>query len=197
MIKLDKIYTRGGDDGETSLGDGTRVAKISVRIEALGRLETANAMIGVTRNAMQGQEKLRKADQDLSQIQNEIFDAGSLLCRPEPPSDLIEDAEHYFAKAVTRLEKAIDTMNKQLKPLGSFILPGGNEHAAHLHLARTLIRDAERAMLHLDAQKRIQPQALKAWLNRLSDYLFVLARATQEEGDVLWTPALRRRRAKP
>ncbi len=183
MVKLDKIYTRGGDQGETSLGSGARVAKHDTRVAAYGTVDEANAIIGLARIHTQGD-----ADTMLGCIQNDLFDLGADLCRPED-TDKAEGTLRVSAAQVQRLEDEIDAMNADLKPLQSFILPGGSEGAAWLHLARTTIRRAERLMTELAAAESVNPNAVK-YANRLSDHLFQLARMANDKGekDVLWTP---------
>jgi cob(I)alamin adenosyltransferase len=182
MVKLDKIYTRGGDAGETSLGEGSRVRKDSLRVEAYGTVDEANAVIGLVRLDADG-----KADAMLARIQNDLFDLGADLCIPlgaeRRPALRIGDVQ------VTRLEDEIDALNKDLAPLTSFILPGGSAASAHLHLARTVVRRAERAVCSLADEDEVSANSI-AYLNRLSDHLFVLARALNDNGaaDVLWQP---------
>lgn len=187
MVKLTKIYTRGGDGGQTSLGDGTRVAKTDDRIAAFGTVDELNAVIGLTRLHADGAE-----DEMLARIQNDLFDLGGDLCVPE--------AERYdyeplriSAAQVERLEAEIDAMNAELAPLNSFVLPGGSTASAHLHLARTVARRAERLMVALNAQESINGQAMH-YINRLSDHLFVLSRRMNGNGaaDVLWVPGANR-----
>jgi cob(I)alamin adenosyltransferase len=182
MVRLTRIYTRGGDKGKTSLGDGKRVAKHALRVAAYGDVDEANAVIGVARLHTQGE-----ADQMLARIQNDLFDLGADLCTPE--GDGSRPALRVDAAQVTRLENEIDAMNAELQPLSSFILPGGSPAAAHLHHARTVVRRAERLVSALTAKESINPQAL-AYVNRLSDHLFVLARWLNAKGaaDVLWVP---------
>ena len=187
MVKLSKIYTRGGDGGETSLGSGERVAKHSLRVAAYGTIDEANAVIGLARLSS-------KDDPDamLGCIQNDLFDLGADLCRPEH-SRSGEDALRITTEQVERLEVEIDGMNTELEPLGSFVLPGGSEAAAYLHLARTVVRRAERLMTELAETEAVNAQALK-YVNRLSDHLFQLARRLNENGkiDVLWVPGANR-----
>ncbi len=183
MVRLTKIYTRGGDRGETSLGDGSRLAKHDIRIAAYGTVDETNAAIGLARLRTAGEE-----DRMLGRIQNDLFDLGADLCTPEaarpkhPPLRIV-------AEQVERLEREIDRMNGELEPLTSFILPGGSAAAAHLHLARVVARRAERLMVELMASAPINPAALQ-YINRLSDHLFVLGRRLNDQGakDVLWVP---------
>jgi cob(I)alamin adenosyltransferase len=187
MVRLTRIYTRGGDKGETSLGDGSRVAKHSLRVEAFGTVDEANAAIGLARLHTEGE-----ADQMLARIQNDLFDLGADLCTPED-GRRAAGALRIVAAQVARLEAEIDQMNAALKPLDSFILPGGTEAAAHLHLARTVTRRAERLVCALAAAETVNPEAVK-YLNRLSDHLFVLGRRVNDNGakDVLWQPGATR-----
>jgi cob(I)alamin adenosyltransferase len=187
MVKLTRIYTRGGDKGKTSLGDGTRVPKQSLRVEAFGTVDEANAAIGLARLHAAGDE-----DAMLARIQNDLFDLGADLCTPED-GKRGAGALRIVAAQVKRLETEIDAMNAELQPLNSFILPGGSPAAAYLHLARTVTRRAERLACALAAAEKINPEAIK-YLNRLSDHLFVLGRRLNDNGarDVLWRPGLTR-----
>ena len=187
MVRLTRIYTRGGDTGETSLGDGTRVAKHSLRVAAYDTVDEANAVIGLARLHASGDD-----DAMLGRIQNDLFDLGADLCTPEEgspkhPPLRISDAQ------VERLEREIDAMNAILSPLDSFILPGGSSAAAHLHLARTVTRRAERLIAELATLEPVNPAAIK-YANRLSDHLFVLSRHLNADGarDVLWVPGKNR-----
>ncbi len=188
MVRLTRIYTRGGDKGETSLGDGTRVPKQSLRVAAFGTVDEANAAIGLARLHTDGE-----ADEMLARIQNELFDLGADLCTPEE-GRRAAGALRIVAAQVVRLEAEIDRMNAALKPLDSFILPGGTAAAAHLHLARTVTRRAERLVCAMAAAETVNPEAVK-YLNRLSDHLFVLGRRVNDNGakDVLWQPGATRR----
>ncbi|MBK8174641.1 MAG: cob(I)yrinic acid a,c-diamide adenosyltransferase [Rhodospirillales bacterium] len=183
MVTLTRIYTRGGDAGETSLGNGARVPKYDRRVEAYGTVDEANAVIGIARLHANAQ-----ADEMLARIQNDLFDLGADLCTPEGGRKS-EDALRIVDSQVERLEREIDAMNAELKPLASFILPGGTAVAAHLHLARTVARRAERIICDVAATDQINPAAVR-YVNRLSDHLFVLARWENEKGirDVLWVP---------
>jgi cob(I)alamin adenosyltransferase len=187
MVKLTRIYTRGGDKGKTSLGDGSRVAKQSLRVEAFGTVDEANAAIGLARLHVNAE-----ADAMLARIQNDLFDLGADLCTPEGGARGV-GALRIVAAQVKRLEVEIDAMNVALKPLDSFILPGGAPAAAYLHLARTVTRRAERLVCALAAAETVNPEAVK-YLNRLSDYLFVLGRRLNDNGakDVLWRPGATR-----
>jgi cob(I)alamin adenosyltransferase len=190
MVKLTKIYTRGGDKGDTSLGDGTRVKKHALRVAAYGTLDEANAAVGLARLHTQGTE----ADAVLARIQNDLFDLGADLCTPVSADETPGTALRVVQAQVDRLESEIDAMNASLAPLTSFILPGGTPAAAYLHLARTIARRAEREISSLMEQEAVNPIALK-YANRLSDHLFVLARAVNARGagDVLWVPGAHRK----
>lgn len=187
MVRLTRIYTRGGDTGETSLGDGSRVKKHSLRVEAYGTVDEANAAIGLARLHAEGE-----TDAMLARIQNDLFDLGADLCTPEG-GRRAAGALRIVAAQVERLEREIDAMNAELQPLTSFILPGGTPTAAYLHLARTVTRRAERLVAALMEQEEVNPEALK-YLNRLSDHLFVLGRRVNDNGaqDVLWQPGAHR-----
>jgi len=188
MIKLDRIYTRGGDGGQTSLGDGTRVDKHDLRVEAYGTVDEANAVIGLARlHAPAALDPL------LARIQNDLFDLGADLCTPEDPREKAKPRLRIHSSQVTRLENDIDAANAPLAPLTSFILPAGTPLSAHLHLGRTVVRRAERLVSALAAAAPVNSAALH-YLNRLSDLLFVLARAANNQGqsDVLWTPGANR-----
>ena len=182
MVKLTKIYTRGGDGGETSLVDGTRLPKHAPRIETYGTVDETNATIGLARLHTSGD-----ADDMLSRIQNDLFDLGADLATPH--TDQMEGALRIDQAQVDRLEQEIDSMNESLEPLNSFVLPGGSPASAHLHLARTICRRAERDAIAVAEQTEINPIAIK-YLNRLSDHLFVLGRFLNDGGqaDVLWVP---------
>jgi cob(I)alamin adenosyltransferase len=187
MVRLTRIYTRGGDAGDTSLGDGTRVPKHSLRVAAYGTVDEANAAIGVARLHADP-----AADEMLGRIQNDLFDLGADLCTPEG-ARRSPGALRIIAAQVERLEREIDAMNASLQPLHSFILPGGTPAAAYLHVARTIVRRAERLVSELARQEPVNPEALK-YLNRLSDHLFVLGRRVNDDGarDVLWRPGANR-----
>lgn len=186
-MKLTKIYTRGGDSGETSLGDGARVPKDALRVDAYGTVDEANAIVGLARLHTDG-----VADEILGRVQNDLFDLGADLCRPEDGRKG-EGGLRVSAGQVDRLEGEIDQINAGLAPLESFVLPGGTAAAAHLHQARTVVRRAERLTVALARQEAVNDQAIK-YLNRLSDLLFVMARHCNERGarDVLWTPGANR-----
>lgn len=187
MVKLNKIYTRTGDDGTTGLVDGSRVAKHDARMEAIGAVDEANSAIGFAACAASGHGPA------LHRIQNDLFDLGADLATPGEdftPSPMVL---RMVAAQTDWLERAMDALNEHLPPLTSFILPGGDEGAARVHVARAAARSAERAMVALNAETPVNPQAL-AYINRLSDYLFVLARAinARSHGDVLWVPGASR-----
>lgn len=183
MVKLDKIYTRGGDQGSTSLGDGTRISKSSARINAIGCVDESNAALGVA--------ALYVTDSALSilqEIQNDLFDLGADLCIPtdsRKSDQKLKITPHH----VLRLESWIDTYTDQLTPLTSFVLPGGSKASAYLHLARTVARHAERSVILLGEHAPLNPEVVK-YLNRLSDLLFVMGRHQNNQGkdDILWKP---------
>jgi len=183
MVKLDRIYTRGGDKGETSLTDGTRAKKYAPRIEAYGSIDESNAAIGLIR--------LHTSDTDddmLARIQNDLFDLGADVSLPTA-TKFEEHALRISQAQVDRLEQEIDRMNENIEPLKSFTLPGGSPASAFLHLARTVVRRAERLLVHVAEKEEISETAIK-YLNRLSDHLFVMSRKTNNNGkdDVLWIP---------
>ncbi|MCB2099992.1 MAG: cob(I)yrinic acid a,c-diamide adenosyltransferase [Rhodobacterales bacterium] len=187
MVTLTKIYTRGGDAGQTSLGDGRRVVKHDVRVAAYGTVDELNAVIGVARLDTEGD-----ADAMLMRIQNDLFDLGADLCTPGDGRKA-EGALRVTQEQVDRLEAEIDALNADLAPLTSFILPGGGRASAHLHLARTVARRAERLMTELAQTEPVDEPAMR-YINRLSDHLFVLARHLNDRGaaDVLWVPGANR-----
>lgn len=187
MVRLTRIYTRGGDGGKTSLGDGARVPKHALRVAAYGTVDEANAAIGIARLHAEA-----AADEMLDRIQNDLFDLGADLCTPER-SGRAAGALRIAAGQVDRLEREVDAMNASLPPLDSFVLPGGTAAAAHLHLARTIVRRAERLVSELADAEPVNAEALK-YLNRLSDHLFVLGRRLNGGGarDVLWRPGANR-----
>lgn len=190
MVVLNKIYTRTGDDGTTALGDGTRVEKTALRVEAYGTVDELNSAVGMARvHATPG------LDPRLAAIQNDLFDLGADLCRPETEDDAMSEFPplRMSSSQVDRLEREIDRMNAQLLPLRSFVLPGGSELAAGFHLCRTVARRAERRTIGLSSIEHVNPVALK-YLNRLSDWFFVAARHANEDGarDVLWVPGANR-----
>lgn len=186
MVKLNKIYTKTGDDGTTGLVNGPRRSKADLRVEAYGTVDEANAAIGIARLETTGE-----LNDMLALIQNDLFDLGSDLASP------LDNAEkpslRIIASQTKRLEDEIDRLNELLTPLTSFVLPGGSPASAHLHLARTIARRAERAMVTLSAKENVNKEAL-IYINRLSDFLFVAARYANNvgKGDVLWVPGKNR-----
>ena len=192
MVKLNKIYTRTGDDGTTGLVDGSRLPKHDARMEAIGVVDEANSALGHAAVAL---AQSGHAD-DLFRVQNDLFDLGADLATPAADGDDFAPSEmvlRIVSSQVEWLEQAIDAANERLEPLTSFVLPGGSEGAARLHIARAAVRRAERAMTAMAAEVRTNPQAL-AYINRLSDYLFVLARVANRDGadDVKWVPGQNR-----
>ncbi|HEX2591265.1 MAG TPA: cob(I)yrinic acid a,c-diamide adenosyltransferase [Rhizomicrobium sp.] len=187
MVALNRIYTKSGDKGETALGDGTRLPKHALRIQAYGTTDEANAAIGVARLHTTGD-----LDAMLGRIQNDLFDVGADLTVPET-AKRTEGRLRVIDTQVERLEREIDAMNADLAPLTSFVLPGGTAAAAHLHVARTIVRRAERLMTELNAIEPINAVAIR-YVNRLSDFLFVASRYANDKGagDVLWTPGANR-----
>ena len=189
MVVLTKIYTRTGDDGTTALGDGERLPKYHLRIAAYGTIDEANAAIGVARQALTSDDAL--VDAMLARIQNDLFDLGADLCVPDHGEPLPYRPLRITDGQVSWLEAEIDQMNAELRPLTSFVLPGGSPAAAALHLARTVARRAERHMVELAAHENepVNPAGLK-YVNRLSDLLFVASRYVNDKGrgDVLWQP---------
>tara|TARA_R110002111_G_scaffold26449_2_gene57266 strand:- start:934 stop:1506 length:573 start_codon:yes stop_codon:yes gene_type:complete len=190
MVVLNKIYTKTGDAGETALGNGSRVAKHSLRVTAYGTVDETNATVGMARLHASGD-----IDAQLTMIQNDLFDLGADLCRPDMEQDAGADYPplRMADSQVTRLEAEIDAMTKSVEPLRSFILPGGSALAAHLHLCRTVSRRAERLSVQLATQETVNPAAVK-YLNRLSDWFFQAARIANDNGknDVLWIPGANR-----
>lgn len=190
MVVLNKIYTKTGDAGETALGNGARVAKYSLRVNAYGSVDEVNATAGLARLNATGE-----MDDQLAAIQNDLFDLGADLCRPDMARD--HEAEYtplrMAPEQVARLEGEIDAMNAGLEPLRSFILPGGTPLAAHLHMCRTVCRRAERLCVELATMEEINPAAVQ-YLNRLSDWFFVASRIANDPagGDVLWVPGKNR-----
>jgi len=182
MVRIDRVVTRGGDAGETSLGDGARLRKDAARIEAIGAVDETNAAIGVLRLATRDAPDV---DAMLARVQNDLFDVGADLSVPGEGGNRLRLTD----VPVDRLEAEIDAMNASQPKLTSFILPGGNPGAAHAHMARTVARRAERAVVRLAADEAVTP-ALIRYLNRLSDHLFVLARTLNDNGagDILWVP---------
>ena len=185
MVVLSKIYTKTGDRGDTGLGDGTRVSKADARIAAYGTVDELNALLGLVR--LSGlSDKLAEL---VPAIQHELFDVGADLCVPEREAPKGRPRLRVTAGYAARLERAIDGLNARLKPLKSFVLPGGTPAAAWLHLARTVCRRAEREVVALHQREPVNPQLL-IYLNRLSDLLFVMARVANHDGrdDLLWEP---------
>ncbi|HEY1615449.1 MAG TPA: cob(I)yrinic acid a,c-diamide adenosyltransferase [Rhizomicrobium sp.] len=187
MVVLNRIYTKTGDKGQTALGDGTRLPKHALRIESFGTVDEANAAIALARVHTSGE-----VDAMLARIQNDLFDLGADLCVP-PGGARGENALRILDGQVERLEREIDSMNAELAPLNSFALPGGSAAAASLHMARTIVRRAERLMVELAAEETVGAPALK-YVNRLSDHLFVSSRYVNDRGarDVLWVPGANR-----
>lgn len=191
MVKLNKIYTRTGDDGSTGLVDGSRLSKSHLRVRAYGDVDETNAVIGLVRLHLEN----RKLDDMLSRIQNDLFDLGADLATPLPEEG--EKDSEYALRIVesqtTRLEQELDALNADLEPLKSFVLPGGHPPAAYLHQARTVCRRAERVCVSLAENEAVNPDAIR-YLNRLSDFLFVAARWTNDQGqaDVKWVPGANR-----
>jgi cob(I)alamin adenosyltransferase len=187
-MKLDKIYTRTGDEGKTSLGDGVRLPKFHPRVTAYGSMDEANSAIGVAILHVDHAE----VAQLLRHIQNDLFDVGADLCRPER-AGAEKPSLRITEEQVAWLEKQIDRFNAELEPLNSFVLPGGSAASAHLHLARTVTRRAERDVVRLAAEESVSPAVLR-YVNRLSDLLFVLARFQNAKGakDIRWQPGLHR-----
>lgn len=193
MVKLTKIYTRGGDKGDTSLGDGSRVRKYDLRVSAYGTLDEANSAVGLARLHAAKLADGGGYDAMLARIQNDLFDLGADLCTPSTPNEDPKMVLRIVQAQVDRLEHEIDEMNATLKPLASFVLPGGSAAAAYLHLARTVVRRGEREITELIEREAVNPLAL-IYANRLSDHLFVASRFVNaaEKGDVLWTPGANR-----
>ncbi len=182
MVRIDRVVTRGGDGGETSLGDGARVTKDDVRVEAYGTVDEANAAIGVLRLYVSEEPGVSAM---LEAAQNDLFDIGADLCVPGEAGDRLR----VSAAVAQRLEQAVFDLNEALPPLTSFVLPGGSPGSAHAHLARTIVRRAERRVITLSRQQAVNPEVIRA-LNRLSDLLFVIGRRLNGNGagDVLWRP---------
>lgn len=189
MVKLNKIYTRTGDQGETGLVDGSRLSKADPRMAAIGEVDEVNCTVGIA--LLHVTEPEHRAM--LGRIQNELFDLGADLATPGEQFEPDEMTLRITPAQVERLEREIDALNEQLEPLRSFILPGGGAASAHLHLARAVTRRAERAAVRAAQELSLNPAALR-YVNRLSDHLFVLARvvALAEGGDVLWRPGATR-----
>ncbi|HSU99992.1 MAG TPA: cob(I)yrinic acid a,c-diamide adenosyltransferase [Roseiarcus sp.] len=198
MVKLNVIYTRTGDKGETGLGDGSRRPKSDARVAAMGEVDEANCAIGLAvlavRNASDAADLA--IEPTLERIQNDLFDLGADLCMPAQPHEAPGAVLRVAPSQVQALERAIDALNARLHPLRSFVLPGGSAAAAALHQARALCRRAERAMVALASIEGEEVgEAALAYVNRLSDYLFVAARAANDFGrsDVLWAPGANQR----
>ena len=190
MVVLNRIYTRTGDAGETALGSGERVSKAHLRIQAYGTVDETNATLGIVRLHTATPDML-KLDTMLARIQNELFDLGADLCVPDTGKELGYEALRILPKQYERLETEIDDLNGELAALRSFVLPGGHPAAAHLHLARTVCRRAERLIVELAAHQGEQVSAgAIAYINRLSDFFFVASRWANARftGDVLWVP---------
>jgi cob(I)alamin adenosyltransferase len=187
-MKLDKIYTRTGDDGKTSLGDGSRLPKFHIRVTTYGSIDEANSVIGVA-NLHVNDPDVHKL---LRHIQNDLFDVGADLCRPERQGTETQSLR-VTEEQVVWLENQIDLFNAELAPLDSFVLPGGSQASAYLHHARTVTRRAERHVVHLASEEPVNPAVIR-YVNRLSDLLFVLARFLNDKGagDVRWQPGLNR-----
>lgn len=191
MVKLNKIYTRTGDDGTTGLVDGSRLPKHAIRMEAIGAVDEVNSALGFALRELNGEPQ-----DAVFRIQNDLFDLGADLATPAGEGDDFAPSEmvlRIVPAQVEWLEQQIDALTEMLEPLTSFILPGGTEAAARLHLARTATRRSERAMTALAKADRINPSALR-YINRLSDYLFVLGRSANDMGksDIKWVPGANR-----
>jgi cob(I)alamin adenosyltransferase len=179
LVKLDKIYTRGGDEGSTSLGDGSRVKKNNLRVVAYGDLDEANSCLGIA-IAFSSKEIKRT----LLRIQNDLFDIGADLCYPENSERKVSISKEN----INFLEVELDKINRNLNELDSFILPGGSKSSAFFHLTRSIVRRAERSIVELSQKENVNPNILK-YMNRLSDFLFVVARfENKKDGDILWIP---------
>ncbi|WP_427454092.1 cob(I)yrinic acid a,c-diamide adenosyltransferase [Litorimonas sp. WD9-15] len=191
MVKLNKIYTRTGDDGSTGLVDGSRLSKTAQRVRAYGDVDETNAVIGLVRLHLEN----RRLDDMLSRIQNDLFDLGADLATPLPNAGEADSeyALRMVPEQTTRLEQELDALNTDLAPLNSFVLPGGTPPAAYLHQARTVCRRAERECVALAEEEAVNPAAL-SYLNRLSDFLFVAGRWCNGQGDadVKWVPGANR-----
>jgi cob(I)alamin adenosyltransferase len=184
MVKIDRVITRGGDSGETSLGDGTRVKKHDLRVTAYGAVDEANATIGLLRLHTSADPA---TDAMLARIQNDMFDVGADLCVPGEAGQRLRLSD----EPSLRLEAEVSGMNASLPTLTSFVLPGGTPAAAHAHLARTVVRRAERAVVALAEAEDVNPAVIR-FLNRLSDHLFVLGRRLNAGRDVDWVPGANR-----
>lgn len=190
-VRLTKIYTKFGDAGETMLGDGSKVSKAQLRVEAYGTVDEANAAIGIAITMTPGDGRFGEARSLLQSIQHDMFDCGADLCVPVSADEEAGSKLRITQEQIDRIESAIDHWNGPLEPLSSFILPGGTPAAAHLHLARTVVRRAERVVAHLiELEAETTSRLAQVYLNRLSDLLFVLSRVMNDDGhaDVLWEP---------
>jgi cob(I)alamin adenosyltransferase len=191
MVKLNKIYTRTGDDGTTGLVDGSRLSKASARVSAYGDVDECNSVIGLVRLHLES----RRLDDMLAMIQNDLFDLGADLATPLPEAGDADSewALRMAAAQTARLETDLDALNEDLAPLDSFVLPGGRAPAAYLHQARTVARRAERLMVAMAGEAAVNPSAL-TYINRLSDFLFVASRWCNDQGaaDVKWVPGANR-----
>jgi cob(I)alamin adenosyltransferase len=185
MVYLSRIYTKTGDAGETSLGDGSRVMKDSPRVAAYGTVDELNAVLGLLVAEQPGIDEVEL----IKQIQNDLFDVGADLCTPPQPTEKVREKLRVSETQVIHLEQAIDRLNAKLAPLSSFVLPGGKPAAAWCHLARTVCRRAEREVVTMMREETVNQHVL-VYLNRLSDLLFVLSRHFNGDGagDVLWQP---------
>ena len=188
LVRLNKIYTRTGDSGDTGLVDGSRISKAHPRAQAIGDVDEANSALGIALLHLEGEPA-----RIVQAIQNELFDLGADLATPGEDFAPSEMTLRIVQPQIDRLEGEIDAMNEELEPLRSFILPGGSPAAAYLHLARAIVRRAERAAVAASAETVLNPLAL-IYLNRLSDHLFVAARLAAKAGggDVLWKPGATR-----
>ncbi|MBD8877544.1 cob(I)yrinic acid a,c-diamide adenosyltransferase [Roseibium polysiphoniae] len=191
MVVLNKIYTKTGDDGTTALGSGERRPKHDLRIEAYGTVDETNAVVGLVR--LHTAQEAPELDAVLGRIQNDLFDLGADLATPDTGEDLGYEPLRVTDGQVEALEQAIDTFNAELSPLRSFVLPGGTAASAHLHLARTVSRRAERLMVELAVREKVTSPAVR-YMNRLSDFFFVASRFlnAKGDGDVLWVPGKNR-----
>ena len=195
MVVLTKIYTKTGDDGTTGLGSGERRKKFDLRVEAYGTVDETNAAIGMARLSTGSDPALADLDAMLMRIQNDLFDLGADLSTPPTDEDLGYEPLRVVPAQVERLEAEIDRLNADLSPLNSFVLPGGSAPAAALHVARTVSRRAERLSVELaETEPGKVSESVRRYLNRLSDFLFVAARWTNDKGatDVLWVPGKNR-----
>ena len=193
MVKLNKIYTRTGDDGTTGLVDGSRISKSDARLHAIGEVDEANCAIGVAVECLESDPKATALVRDLRRIQNDLFDLGADIATPGSSFEPTPMELRIIPAQVQWLEDAIDRANEELPALTSFILPGGSIPAAHMHMARAISRRAERALVAASQSVAINPNALE-YINRLSDYLFVLCRVVNasRNGDVMWVPGASR-----